>query len=165
MKKIFNLAVILSTLFAGVAFTSCEDDEEDSKENVAENPLPEIQVVKGGKYSADNVTVGKAFSFEVQSVEGSYLDGTQVVVLTIDGFNGELKLSDAGYSYLLWDGTQFVTANTETAKKNVKNIVACLAYKNSKADYTITSATINDTMNSLGATETLFSKNNRKANK
>lgn len=163
MKKIFNLAVILSTLFAGAAFTSCEDDEDDAKENALEQALPEVQVVAKGEYSASSAV--KSFTFKVQSVEGSHTTRNQVVVLTIDGFEGELTLSDAGNSYLIYDGSVFTTANTETAKANVKNIVACLACANSKANYTITSATVNDTMKGLGATETLFSKNNRTANK
>lgn len=163
MKKIFNLAVILSTLFAGVAFTSCEDDEEDSKEKAEAQGKTELQVVKGGEYSCSNDV--KAFTFKVTDVKGTYLDGSQEVTFNIDGFEGDITLSDAGNSYLIWNGTQFVSANTTTAKEHVKDIVMCLAYKNSKADYTITSATVNDTMNGLGATESKFSANNRKANK
>ncbi len=163
MKKIFNLAVILATLMGAATFTSCEDDEEDSAEKAQEQALPSVQVVAGGEYSASNPA--KSFTFKVKSVEGSYTTKNQVVVLTIDGFDGELKLSDAGDSYLVWDGSVFTTANTEKAKANVKNVVACLACANSSANYTITSATVNDTMNGAGATETLFSKNNRKANK
>lgn len=163
MKKIFNLAVILAALMGAATFTSCEDDEEDSAEKAQEQALPSVQVVAGGEYSASNPA--KSFTFKVKSVEGSYTTKNQVVVLTIDGFDGELTLSDAGNSYLVWDGSVFTTANTEAAKKNVKNVVACLACANSSANYTITSATVNDTMNGAGATETLFSKNNRKANK
>lgn len=163
MKKIFNLAVILAALMGAATFTSCDDDEEDSAEKAQEQALPSVQVVAGGEYSASNPA--KSFTFKVKSVEGSYTTKNQVVVLTIDGFDGELTLSDAGNSYLVWDGSVFTTANTETAKANVKNVVACLACANSSANYTITSATVNDTMNGAGATETLFSKNNRKANK
>ena len=163
MKKIFNLAVILAALMGAATFSSCEDDEEDSAEKAQEQALPSVQVVAGGEYSASNPA--KSFTFKVKSVEGSYTTKNQVVVLTIDGFDGELTLSDAGNSYLVWDGSVFTTANTATAKANVKNVVACLACANSSANYTITSATVNDTMNGAGATETLFSKNNRKANK
>lgn len=161
MKKIFNLAVILAALMGAATFTSCEDDEEDSAEKAEAAGLTEIQVVKGGEYSASGAV--KAFTFKVTSVEGSYLSKDQVVKLEIDGFDGELTLSDAGNSYLMWTGSQFITANTASA--DAKSIVMCLACANSKADYTITSATVNDTMNKLGALETKFSKNNRKANK
>lgn len=164
MKKIFNLAVILATLMAApVAFTSCDDDEEESAKKADEQALTEIQVVKGGEYSANGAV--KAFTFKVTSVEGSYLSKDQVVKLEIDGFDGELTLSDKGASYLMWTGSQFITATTATAKADAKSIVMCLACDNSKADYTITSATVNDTMKGLGAVETKFSKNNRKANK
>lgn len=163
MKKIFNLAVILASLMGAATFTSCEDDEEKSEEKAKEQSLPSVQVVAGGEYSASNPA--KSFTFEVKSVEGSYVAKNQVVVITIDGFDGELTLSDEGNSYLMWDGTVFTTVNTATAKNNVSKIVACLACANSSANYTITSATVNDTMNAAGATETLFSKNNRKANK
>ena len=163
MKKIFNLAVILAALMGAATFTSCEDDEEDSAEKAEAAGLTEIQVVKGGEYSASGAV--KAFTFKVTSVEGSYLSKDQVVKLEIDGFDGELTLSDAGNSYLMWTGSQFITANTATASADAKSIVMCLACANSKDDYTITSATVNDTMNKLGALETKFSKNNRKANK
>lgn len=165
MKKIFNLAVILATLMGAATFTSCEDDEEKAQEKAEEQALTEIQVVAGGKYSVSNAV--KAFSFEVKSVAGSIMNTPkdQVVVIEIDGFDGQLTLSDAGASYLVWDGTQFITQQTDAAKKNVGNIVACLAGANSKANYTITSATVNDTMKGLGATESKFSKNNRAANK
>ena len=163
MKKIFNLAVILAALMGAATFTSCEDDEEDSAEKAEAAGLTEIQVVKGGEYSASGAV--KAFTFKVTSVEGSYLSKDQVVKLEIDGFDGELTLSDAGNSYLMWTGSQFITANTATAKTDAKSIVMCLACANSTKDYTITSATVNDTMKGLGALETKFSKNNRKANK
>lgn len=163
MKKIFNLAVILATLMGAATFTSCEDDEEEATKKAEEQGLTEIQVVKGGEYSASGAV--KGFTFKVTSVEGSYLSKDQVVKLEIDGFDGELTLSDKEASYLMWTGSQFITATTEVAKADAKSIVMCLACTNSKADYTITSATINDTMNKLGALETKFSKNNRKATK
>lgn len=163
MKKIFNLAVILASLMGAATFTSCEDDEEKSEEQANEQALTEIQVVEGGKYSCSNPA--KSFSFEVKSVKGSYTTSNQVVVIEIDGYDGELTLSDEGASYLIYDGSVFTTAKTAEAKKNVANIVACLAGANSKANYTITSATVNDTMKSLGATESKFSKNNKKASK
>lgn len=162
MKKIFNLAVILATLMGAATFTSCEDDEEEATKKAEEQGLTEIQVVKGGEYSASGAV--KGFTFKVTSVEGSYLSKDQVVKLEIDGFDGELTLSDKGASYLMWTGSQFITATTDVAKADAKSIVMCLACANSKADYTITSATVNDTMNKLGALETKFSKNNRKAN-
>lgn len=166
MKKIFNLAVILASLMGAATFTSCEDDEEEAAEKAEEQGKTELQVVKGGKYSCASEV--KAFSFEVTSVEGSISTTpmSQVVKFTIDGVKDkEFTLSDAGASYLVWDGTQFLEMKTADAKNNANKIVMCLAGANSKANYTITSATINDTMNSLGAVESKFSANNRAANK
>ncbi|MBQ8020456.1 MAG: hypothetical protein IJ263_08655, partial [Paludibacteraceae bacterium] len=130
MKKIFNLAVILATLMGAATFTSCEDDEEEATKKAEEQGLTELQVVKGGEYSASGAV--KGFTFKVTSVEGSYLSKDQVVKLEIDGFDGELTLSDAGNSYLMWTGSQFITANTATASADAKSIVMCLACANSK---------------------------------
>lgn len=133
---------------------SVDNREKEIEEIVAEQALTEIQVVTAGKYAASNEV--KSLSFKVNSVEGSYTSKNQVVVIEIDG--EEFKLSDAGDSYLMWTGSYFVTANTATAKANAKNLVLMLACANSSADYTITSASVNDTMRQLGATKTLFAK-------
>ena len=69
-----------------------------------------------------------------------------------------LKSTLSSAEILVWDGSQFVASNTMNARENVQNVVMCLACYNSNLDYTITSATLNDTMNSLGATGTTFSK-------
>lgn len=166
MKKIFNLAVILATLMGAATFTSCEDDEEEATEKATEQGKTELQVVKGGKYSCASAV--KAFSFEVTSVEGSYTAKNQVVKFTIDGVKDqEFTLSDAGSSYLMYDGSVFTEVGQKVATDaaNVGKIVMCLACDNSKANYTITSATVNDSMKKTGAVESLFSANNRTANK
>lgn len=135
---------------------SVDDREKAIEEIVGQQELKEIQVVEGGEYGAVNPS--KTFSFRVVEVNGSYMSKNQAVVIEIDGYDEYFTLSDAGNSYLMWTGTYFVTANTATAKNNAKNIVMVLACANSTADYTITSATVNYTMNQLGATETLFGK-------
>jgi hypothetical protein len=139
-------------------FTSCEDDEEEATEKATEQGKTELQVVKGGKYSCASAV--KAFSFEVTSVEGSYTAKNQVVKFTIDGVKDqEFTLSDAGTSYLMRkaDGT-YEAVGKEVANANASSIVMVLAYKNSKADYTITSGTVNDTLNKNGAKETKFAE-------
>ncbi len=133
-----------------------EKHPKTEREQITEQGKPQLQVVEGGVYTAKNETSGLTFKFRVTETSGSYTSKDQVVKITIDGINGEFTLSDAGNSYLMLDGTKFITANTALAKENAKNIVMALACANSAADYTITSATINDTMNKLGATETLF---------
>ncbi|MCQ2189083.1 MAG: leucine-rich repeat domain-containing protein [Paludibacteraceae bacterium] len=119
---------------------------------------PEIQVEAGGQYEAINEALGLNFTFKVVRVEGSYFAKDQVVTITIDGYDGELTLSDAGNSYLMYDGSVFITAGRATAIKNPILVFAVLACANSNANYTITSATLNDTMKASGATETKFRK-------
>lgn len=119
---------------------------------------PEIQVEAGGQYEAINEGLGLNFTFKVVETMGTISDRNQVVTITIDGYDGELTLSDYGDSYLMYDGSSFVTVNTNNAKKYANRVVASLACVNSTANYTITSATVNDTMNALGAPETKFRK-------
>lgn len=170
MKKIFNLAVILATLMAApVAFTSCEDDEEESKSKVDENPQPYINVVEKGEYSASNKTLNKALTFKVKSTSGTAAAGNQVVTFTIDGQDGDIVLSDAGSSYLVATESGYVAMNNGTLKSEnaYANVIMVLAKdsKKTSTDYEINSATINNTCKDKGASETLFSKNNRAANK
>ncbi len=139
---------------ASVTTFGVDTREQDIQNIVDDQKLGEIQVVPGGEYAALNPA--KAFTFKVMSVEGSYTTRDQVVIVSIDG--EEYILSDAGNSYLLWTGTYFVTANTATAKTNAKNIVMMLACANSKANYTMTSPTVNYTMNEFGAQETMFGR-------
>lgn len=114
----------------------------------------EIQVKVGGTYYASNPV--KDFTFKVMSVSGHYVDQSQVVIIDIDGV--EYELSDAGDSFLMWTGQEFVTANTSAARNSAKNVVACLSLVNSQADYTLMSATKNNTLKSLGANQTTFIK-------
>ena len=161
MKKIFNLAVILSTLFAGVAFTSCEDDEDDAAENVAAQGKESINVVEGGNYSASAEGL-TSFTFKVTSVAGHFADKSQVVAIEVQqsGKNFKCELSDAGTSYLMWtEANGFEAVGKKVADANAKNIVMVLACANSTADYTITSGTVNTTLASAGAVKTLFSVN------
>ena len=73
--------------------------------------------------------------------------------------NVEFTLSDAGSSYLMRnaDGTYEAVGKT-IADANADKIVMVLACANSKADYTITSGTINDTLKKNGAKETKFAE-------
>lgn len=171
MKKIFNLAVILATLMGGATFTSCDDDKEDAEKNVTEKPEPYINVVEGGEYSASNKALDDAFTFKVTKVSGTSATKTQVVSFTIDGVKDKtFTLSDAGASYLVSLGEgNYMEANNAALKEGdlYDSVVMCLALSNKKTsvDYEINSASINDTCKDKGASETLFSKNNRKANK
>ncbi len=113
-----------------------------------------IQLVVGGVYEAQN-DMGN-FTFKVKSVEGSYSDKSQVVVISIDDYDGDITLSDAYASFIIYDGTKFVAAKMDTASENSQKVVMALACMNSSANYTITSATLNDTLNSRGAIETTF---------
>lgn len=164
MKKIFNLAVILSTLFAGVAFTSCEDDEDDVKEDFETygDAKDAVYVQAGQKYQA--VQAGAtAFTFEVKSVKGTAADKNQEVVLSIEkkGKNQEITLGDASplCSYLQYteaEGFKAVNKATADAAANTIFMVLAGASNTSGVDYMITTPTINGTLATNGAVETLF---------
>lgn len=165
MKKIFNLAVIFAAMMTAFTFTSCDDSEDDvinDFENDKVTAVTELQVQQGKSYQAYQEGVA-AFTFNVKSTEGSYKDGNQVVVFEIENANGkknvEFTLSDAGSSYLMKnaDGT-YEAVGKSVADENADKIVMVLAYKNSSANYTITSGTINDTLKSKGAKETKFAE-------
>lgn len=166
MKKIFNLAVIFAALTAAFAFASCDDNEDDvidDFEGGKVTPVSELQVVAGKKYQAYQEDLA-AFTFKVTSVAGSYKDKNQIVGIIIENADGKkdvpFTLSDAGDSYLIKDGDVFKTANNATAKtaENAPKVVMVLAMDNSNANYTITSATINDGLKKLGAKETKFAE-------
>ena len=163
MKKIFNLAVIFAALTAAFTFASCDDDEDDvidDFENGKANAVAELQVVAGTKYQAYQAGTA-AFTFKVTSTTGHYADKSQVVIFEIENADGkkdvEFTLSDQGDSYLMRnaDGS-YETVGKTVADENADKIVMVLACANSKADYTITSGTINTTLNAKGAKETKF---------
>lgn len=141
-----------ASLYSGGARKTLFSDSLKSTED--QTSSDEIQVKAGGIYYASNPV--KDFTFKVLSVSGHYVDQSQVVVIEIDG--EEFTLSDAGASYLMWNGNQFVEATTSTARNGAKNVVACLSLASSQADYTITSATNINTLKSLGANQTTFIK-------
>lgn len=128
-------------------FSNYQNDSE------VQTSYDEIQVKVGGTYYASNPI--KDFTFKVMAVSGHYVDQSQVVIIEIDGV--EYELSDAGNSFLIWTGENFVTANTSSARNSARKVVACLSLVNSEADYTLMSATKNNTLKSLGAVQTLFS--------
>lgn len=165
MKKIFNLAVIFAALTAAFAFASCDDSEGDvidDFENGKVDPVSELQVVAGKKYQAYQEG-NAAFTFVVESTAGHYADKSQVVVFQIENAEGkkdvEFTLSDAGSSYLMRnaDGSYEAVGKT-IADANADKVVMVLACANSKADYTITSGTINTTLAANGAKETKFAE-------
>lgn len=165
MKKIFNLAVIFAALMTAVSFSSCDDAEDDVINDFEQGdvtPVTELQVQAGKKYQAYQEGLA-AFTFEVISTSGHYADGTQEVIIKIENADSkkdvEFTLSDEGSSYLMRkaDGTYEAVGQT-VANENASSIVMVLAYKNSKADYTITSGTVNDTLNKNGAKETKFAE-------
>lgn len=165
MKKIFNLAVIFAAMMTAVSFTSCDDSEDkviDNFENDKVTPVTELQVQAGKSYQAYQEGVA-AFTFNVKSAEGSYKDKNQVVVFQIENADGkkdvEFTLSDAGDSYLMRsaDGT-YSTVSKSVADENADKIVMVLACANSKANYTITSGTVNTTLKANGAKETKFAE-------
>lgn len=162
MKKIFNLAVILATLMAApVAFTSCDDSEDDAAKKVENQGKESINVVEGGNYSASAEGL-TSYTFKVKSVAGHYADKSQVVNFEIQqkGKNTNIELSDQGSSYLMWtEANGFEAVGKTVADANAKNIVMVLACANSTQDYTITSGTVNSTLASNGAVKTLFSVN------
>lgn len=165
MKKIFNLAVIFAAMMTAFTFTSCDDSEDDvinDFENDKVTAVAELQVQAGKTYQAYQEGVA-AFTFNVKSADGHYADKSQVVVFEIENADGkknvEFTLSDAGSSYLMRnaDGTYEAVGKT-IADANADKIVMVLACANSKADYTITSGTINDTLKKNGAKETKFAE-------
>ena len=165
MKKIFNLAVIFAAMMTAVSFTSCDDSEDkviDNFENDKVTPVTELQVVAGKSYQAYQENVA-AFTFNVKSTSGSYKDGNQVVEFQIENADGKKDvsfiLSDEGASYLMRnaDGT-YEAVKKAVADENADKIVMVLAGANSKANYTITSGTINTTLKANGAKETKFAE-------
>lgn len=165
MKKIFNLAVIFAAMMTAFTFTSCDDSEDDvinDFENDKVTAVAELQVQAGKTYQAYQEGVA-AFTFNVKSADGHYADKSQVVVFEIENADGkknvEFTLSDAGSSYLMRnaDGT-YEAVGKSVADENADKIVMVLACANSKADYTITSGTINDTLKKNGAKETKFAE-------
>lgn len=134
------------------------EDENESQTNVVASP--KISVEAGGEYEAISDVFGIAFTFKVVKTEGSYLSKNQEVTITIDGYDGELTLSDAGDSYLMFDDSGFVTVGRATAIENPMFVFAVLACANSTGDYTITSPTVDDTMRANGAFEITFRKKN-----
>lgn len=165
MKKIFNLAVIFAAMMTAVSFTSCDDSEDkviDDFDNGKVTPVTELQVEAGKSYQAYQEGVA-AFTFNVKSTSGSYKDGNQVVEFQIENADGkkdiDFTLSDEGASYLMRnaDGT-YEAVKKAVADENADKIVMVLAGANSKANYTITSGTINTTLKSKGAKETKFAE-------
>lgn len=165
MKKIFNLAVIFAAMMTAFTFTSCDDSEDDvinDFENDKVTAVTELQVQQGKSYQAYQEGVA-AFTFNVKSADGHYANKSQVVVFEIENADGkknvEFTLSDAGSSYLMRnaDGT-YEAVGKSVADENADKIVMVLACANSKADYTITSGTINDTLKKNGAKETKFAE-------
>ncbi len=141
-----------------VKWTKGSSPKPDPESQINVVASPKIQVEAGGEYEAINEALDLNFTFKVVETEGSYLMKNQVVTITIDGYDGELTLSDVGAGYLMYDGSVFTIVQQVTAIVNAKNVVASLACASSNADYTITSATVNDKLNALGATETKFRK-------
>lgn len=147
MKKIFNLAVILSTLFAGVAFTSCDDSEEDAQEEVDAQQLTQINVEAGKKYSFScAVKSGTIEVLNCGTEEGGSADDKEVTFkleLKGDAQNGEsFTLGDVkGASYFGYDGTTFKTYKQADAVANPEQIL--FALNNDAKAFTIESANVN----------------------
>lgn len=173
MKKIFNLAVILSTLFAGVAFTSCDDSDEDAQENVNAQQLEYVVVEANKEYSASNDAIAKSFTFKVTAADGE-TPKTQSVTFNIEVKGGKdakgLVLSYAGASYLVYtaegDFVPMTTGEVKTANAESR-VIMCLMGDSRDAisgvtfgdnQRVITSATINNNFKTTG-TKTLFSVN------
>lgn len=164
MKKIFNLAVMFAALTAAFTFASCDDSEDDVIDGFEEGKVTavtELQVQSGKSYQAYQEGVA-AFTFNVKSAEGHYADKSQVVVFEIENADGKkdvtFTLSDAGASYLMKTADGYEAVGKAVADQNASSIVMVLACANSKADYTITSGTVNDTLKQNGAKETKFAE-------
>lgn len=153
-----NLDVVIDNAEDNVEVVSAFNHCKSVKWTKGSSPKRIIPVEAGGQYEAINEALGLNFTFKVVETMGTNSDRNQVVTITIDGYDGELTLSDAGNSYLMYDGSVFITAGRATAIKNPILVFAVLACANSNANYTITSATLNDTMKASGATETKFRK-------
>jgi hypothetical protein len=167
MKKLFNVAVMFAALATALSFTSCESDTK-AEEAVIAQQKPELAL--------DANSIGKTyyFSSNVVDANGANISGNfkvtavvpgddQTVTFTLDcdatgNKKSEITLSDAGASYLLFNGTTLVAAKKAEADAAADKVLFVLANSN-KTDATvctITSGTINSALKAAGALETLF---------
>lgn len=122
------------------------------------NKSLEIEVISGREYKFSNETLGIGGTLKVisTSVTG---DSKKVTfsIITNDGRNqGEFTLGDGASdcSYLMWDGSSFLTVFQANAVANANMIAICLPRSSSQV--TIISPSTHTILGRSGATDTYF---------
>jgi hypothetical protein len=77
-EKMKTTKLILATLFAAIAFTSCSSDDNDSE---PEKVIPTIEQIELGLGNNETATIGEDFHFNAEVTAGDRIENVQVKIV------------------------------------------------------------------------------------